>query len=229
MSVSSSDPPKPILLQHLAFLGHRPATQQRKLRPEELRLREIAAIGASYDEIAGLDHFDQVWISRTFEFLDVHNISMSPDFRVTPWNLASGHDILAPQFRGQPADIWILCWIWNPPAPERLNSDPEPNKASSPHHFENAAWYNAARDAGVRIIVTYSNAVDRNGRKLGLHDRKSEVDSRAFLGPDYIEGPAHEFQMARNCRQLDIAMQTVFRRDFSRCLRAAAGGDEAPE
>ena len=90
----------------------------------------------------------------------------------------------------------ILCWVWNPRSLEHLNMDPDPNKQSSPRHFENAVWYAAARRAGVKIIVTFSNVCAADGHRIGPRDYKTEIDSRAFVGADYIKGPDYEFDEA---------------------------------
>src|SRR5579864_5665000 len=106
-------PPKPILRKHLAFLDRHLSSPHRPV-PKLLQINRIDAIGAIYDNAAGLDPYDQHWIGRTFAFFRGNNLIISQRVRIFPWDLATGHDILAATGRPNATDVWILCWVWNP-------------------------------------------------------------------------------------------------------------------
>ena len=184
--------------------------------PRSLHIRDVAAIGAIYDEVTGLDIRDQIWLRQALEFF-VSSAQMTPrQVRVTPWNLLAGHDILAA--RPPRVDAWVLCWVWNPRGPAALNADPDLNKQSSPRHFEDGIWARVARETGAKIIVTYSSKFGAGGRCLGPSDYKTEMDARAFVGHGYISGPATQIRTPIGSRMTEILMETVFRPDFAQTL-----------
>jgi hypothetical protein len=205
--------PEVAAARHLGFLG---AAVPPSGQPPNLAVEEIAAIGANYNLATGFHPYDRVWIGRTLAFLRAHDLGVSAAPRIRPWNLVNGHDILAAVPRSQAEDVWIACWLWNPRSP--LDADPDPDKSYSRRHFEPGAWHDAARDAGVKIVVTFANRAGPDGRPLAGHDRRTEVDGRAFTGANYLRGPEYDFKMSRNSRELDVVMETVFRRDYATSL-----------
>jgi hypothetical protein len=204
--------PAAIPVLDLLPLGGRSARRARTTLDGFL-IREIAAIGALYDERSGLDPIDRLWIGRVFDFLAAARLPVADDVHVRPWNLCDGYDILAPAVGTVSADVWILCWIWNPPNPAKLNADPDSNKMSSPHHFDEAVWYRAACAAEVKVVVTFSNLNCGDGRRSTDSETKTEVDGRAFEGEKYVRGPAIEFTMLRGQREMGVLMETLFRRE----------------
>ena len=212
--------PKSVPKRHLSFLKLG-TNEPPEVVPRIMLIERIAAIGAIYDKEHGLGIHDRAWISRTFEFFAATNLATSKNVQITPWDLANGHDILDPGSFPHGTDAWILCWVWNPRSLEHLNMDPDPNKQSSPRHFENAVWYAAARRAGVKIIVTFSNVCAADGHRIGPRDYKTEIDSRAFVGADYIKGPDYEFDEALNAAKLKVVRETIFRRDWAKELSSS--------
>lgn len=186
--------------------------------PRSLHIRDVAAIGAIYDEVTGLDIHDQTWLGRAFEFFVSSTLTTPRQVRVTPWNLLAGHDILAARPSPPRADAWVLCWVWNPRGPAALNADPDLNKQSSPRHFEAGAWARVARETGAKIIVTYSSKFGAGGRRLGSSDYKTEMDARTFVGHGYIRGPATQIRTPIGSRMTEILMETAFRPDFAQTL-----------
>ncbi len=209
------DQPKPILKRHISFSNFR---STKTLTPESLRIRNVAAIGAIYDDVTGLDIHDQHWLGQAFEFFISSKLMMPRDVRVTPWNLLDGHDILAGRHSPPCVDAWILCWIWNPRKAAALNADPDLNKKSSPRHFDDGVWARTARETGAKVVVTYSNKFGPRGQLLGCGNYKTEIDARAFVGHGYIRGPVYQIRTQIGSRMTEVLMETAFRPDFARAL-----------
>lgn len=129
--------------------------------PEKPALKTICMVGA-YNSPNGMPWYDldKLYLELTLRRLNANNIPVDPEFEIEIENKdpqEGGKDFLE---RTKPADIVVICCIFNPPAWEAplYSADHGAGHFTiSKKHFEKTAWHDAAARIHAKIISIMGN------------------------------------------------------------------------
>ena len=123
---------------------------------DSLLIRNVSAVGALYTKKLGLNPRDAQWIKLALETCSQNGFSIASDLRVSPFNLAAGHDFLSPSRKVVPADLVVLCAVHNPSLEDWLwRDDPHASHEVSAFHYRENSWPDAAQRDGAKALVTF--------------------------------------------------------------------------
>jgi hypothetical protein len=168
----------------------------------ELCMTNIVAVGAEYSRREGLKLVDTCLLRDAIKICVSTGFSVSENFQVTVVDLFDGLDFLnIPQmqkFLDMPVDMVVACQIYNPPhygfgAGRNRNSA----CATSRHHFDDAAWHDAAATTGAKLIMVGT-------------DGFTTIGGRRFCGPSYAYSHADD----SCCERVEV----LLRQDIARHL-----------
>lgn len=206
---------------HLASLQNlaRRLRSGKKFRKQAQPLRHIAAVGVAYDAKTGFSRRDLQWLKQVLKLCASLGVPVPLDFTVMPLDITKSQeqDFLNPELKlPAPADIVAVCYIVDKIksaialqeyigfAPKMTKQDIattwkafEQRFASDPKFITSlweseTAWPDAVRRSGARLVVTFSEQMEIDGRDfIGegftlLASRSIMIWGRGFLPEDYI-------------------------------------------
>ena len=144
-------------------------------------LRTISMVGAYPGEEGLPDAQDGFRLAKTLRLLRHCNIPLHPEFEVDVVNIHPAHggrDFLK---ETKPADVIVLCFLFNPPShPELYMEEPQHVgiHAISTHHLSATAWHDSAVRVGAKIITVFGNDGDT---EVGPGVFKPDKNDSAFV------------------------------------------------
>lgn len=128
---------------------------------EQLALKTICMVGA-YNSPNGMPWYDldRMYLELTLRRLNDNNIAVDPEFDIEIENKdpkEGGKDFL---LRTKPADLLIICYVFNPPATVAADYSSDHGAGHftiSKKHFEKTAWHDAAARINAKIISIIGN------------------------------------------------------------------------
>lgn len=212
---SEKSAPEPVCAAHLQDIL--PFGIEASESDERSNVLTIAAVGVSYSRENGFDaERDKFWLGRILSLVMEERIfNLTAAVCVTPYDLKHRHDILNPNQKVRPADIFLVCYVPHPRNEyehEKLICGRSPDFAASRYALMPNAWTKAAARAQAKMIATYvfepCNPV--------------EVAAEHFAGGAYHFGGAVRAEYVGGNSRLKIWMQTLFSVDFAKdlCRRA---------
>lgn len=126
-------------------------------------LRTISMVGALPGENGLPDDVDAYRLVQTLNLLNKCHIPLHPTFEVDVVNIHPDHGRRDFMNETKPADVVVLCFIFNPRMCAGYYMKDHAAKglhAISKHHHEHGAWHDSALRVGAKIITVFGNDGD---------------------------------------------------------------------